>query len=574
MVTKFVRVFAALFIGLGFFGTGGSVRASEAALPDLTISPASSLGVQFLVVANSGNTVSNEVIIDYPLINNQPNAIIIVTPDWDPGNIGGTYDNHPIGVYYSSGKWRIFHQDLAAVALGDAFNVIVPTAGAGVFVHTSAGVGPTGSTELDNSLTNNNPNARILVTANWNPGGVGGTYNNHSIGVWYYDTDQKWTIINQDGAAVPVGAAFNVFVLPANVGTFVQTSSLSNNILNSTEIDHPLTDHRPDALVFVTPNRSPAGVGGPTYNHNYGVWTDGVHWFIFNEDSATMPVNVSFNVLVLDLRAVYFVHRATGANTIGDDSYIDNALANGHPNALVFTTSNYNPGGVGGTYNNHNIGVYFSDAINQWAVFNQDTAAIPLNNAFNVVVPRPDASVFVQKAAAGNTVDQYTILDYPLTNGDPNALVFVTPNWNPGGGGGTINNHPTGVYYTGGKWRIANEDDALMPLTASFNVFVPPAGPNAFVQTASLTNSIGNSTYIDNSLTNLNPHAILLVTPNFNPGEGGFALYNNHPIGVWYDTLRGQWAIFNQDMATMPVFASFNVYVYGNYQAYLPLIKK
>ena len=69
------------------------------------------------------------------------------------------------------------------------------------------------NTYLDNSLTNDNPNVILYVTPNWNPGGSGGTYNDHPIGVWYNSNRQKWAIFNQDGEPMPDGAAFNVAVL-------------------------------------------------------------------------------------------------------------------------------------------------------------------------------------------------------------------------------------------------------------------------------------------------------------------------------------------------------------------------
>ena len=74
------------------------------------------------------------------------------------------------------------------------------------------------------------------------------------------------------------------------------------------------------------------------------------------------------------------------------------------------------------------------------------------------------------------------------------------------------------------------------------------------------------------ALTNGNPNAIVVVTPNWNPGGVCPCVYNNHPIGVWYT--GSQWAIFNQDIAAMPVNASFNVYVDANYKLYLPLIMR
>jgi hypothetical protein len=194
---------------------------------------------------------------------------------------------------------------------------------------------------------------------------------------------------------------------------------------------------------------------------------------------------------------------------------------------------------------------------------------MPINAAFNLLIPNPDTSVFVHKATITNTAGAHTILDYPLTNGKPNALVFVTSNWNPGDVGGIYDNHPIGVYYFSGKWRILNQDVVTMPVTAAFNVFVPPAGAGVFVHTATAGNSSGNSTLINNIATNGRPSALLIVTPNWNPGGVG-GTFDNHPIGVWYS--GGKWRIFNQDLASMPVNAAFNVYVLN--KLYLPLVFK
>ena len=68
-----------------------------------------------------------------------------------------------------------------------------------------------------------------------------------------------------------------------------------------------------------------------------------------------------------------------------------------------------------------------------------------------------------------------------------------------------------------------------------------------------------DSTFIDDSMTNNDPTAFLILTHNF------FASYpqaaNNHPVGVYFDGGRGQWAIFNEDGAPMAEGMAFNVLV-------------
>src|ERR671920_451286 len=69
------------------------------------------------------------------------------------------------------------------------------------------------TTYLDNPHTNDDRDAILYVTQNWNPGGGAGTYNDHPIGVWYNDPHHRWEVFNQDRGAMPEGASFNVVVL-------------------------------------------------------------------------------------------------------------------------------------------------------------------------------------------------------------------------------------------------------------------------------------------------------------------------------------------------------------------------
>jgi hypothetical protein len=66
-------------------------------------------------------------------------------------------------------------------------------------------------------------------------------------------------------------------------------------------------------------------------------------------------------------------------------TFINIAAINGHPEAKLQVTQNWNPGAGAGVYNNHNIGVYYIGGSTQrWAIFNQDHAAMTPNASFNV----------------------------------------------------------------------------------------------------------------------------------------------------------------------------------------------
>ncbi len=577
-VSRIVITLVLLFVALPVVGARSPESASVVETQDALSAADGVPGARFVHTATDANISGNSTYIDHPLTNDNPSAIVLVTQNWNPGGVGATYNNHPIGVYYSGGeqKWAVFNQDFANMPTGAAFNVLIPATDADAFVHTATAANLNENwTYIDHPLTNGNRNAIVLVTQNWNPGGVGATYNDHPIGVWYDGAESKWAVFNQDLAAMPTGAGFNVLIPPTGADVFVHSATAANLAGNSTYIDHPLANGNPNAIVLVTQNWNPGGVG--TYNnHPTGVWYYGwaKKWAVFNQDLAAMPSGADFNVLVATTDSAAFIHSATAANIYGNSTYIDHPLTNDNPSAIVLVTPNWNPGGVGNTYNDHPIGVWYSSVAKKWAIFNQDGASMPDGAAFNVLIPSVDTSVFVHMARAGNITGNWTYIDHPLTNGDPNAIVFVTQNWNPSGMGPTYNGHPIGVWYDDweGKWAVFNQDDtSSMPDGAAFNVLVSSADTEVFVHTATAANIAGNWTYIDHALTNGTPNAIVLVTQNWNPGGVG-GTYNDHPIGVWYSSSAKKWAVFNQDnTSSMPDGAAFNVIVIV-YKVYLPLV--
>jgi hypothetical protein len=144
------------------------------------------------------------------------------------------------------------------------------------------------------------------------------------------------------------------------------------------------------------------------------------------------------------IKEASFVRRATDKNSRGDYTYIGHPSINGDPDVLVSPTSDQED--LGTAVYIHNIGVWYEGGAEKWAIFNQDRAAVPAGATFEVVVPRESAK-FVHHARLLNTVGNYTYLDNRLTNGEPDAVLSVTQNWNPGGGGGVYNDHPVGAVY-------------------------------------------------------------------------------------------------------------------------------
>jgi hypothetical protein len=272
-----------------------------------------------------------------------------------------------------------------STAFADSHVAAHPESGGGavVYAHTATATTITNNwTDLDNSVTNNNPQAVVFVTPNWNPGSTMGVYDTHPIGVWYHNG--RWAIFNQDRAAMPVGASFNVYALPQanDDDVFVHTATAANSTKYSTTIDRPYSNSQSSAILLVTPNWNPASSSGTYDAHPIGAWYHNGKWHIFNEDQTPIPAGASFNVVVLQhIVQGATVHTAKATNIQANWTVLNNDQANGNHNALVFFTPNMTAQHV---FNNHNTGVWFTSQ-NNWAIFNQDMTAMPVGASFYVV---------------------------------------------------------------------------------------------------------------------------------------------------------------------------------------------
>jgi hypothetical protein len=291
---------------------------------------------------------------------------------------------------------------VAAVALASLLGVAVglsgtASAGASVtvtshFVWTANASNTSGDTAfIVNGATNALPNDVLFVTPNWDPTDLCGcVYDNHPVGVWYDSGNKEWAVFNEDGSAMTANEGFNVLAVPsASTSAFVWTSTTSNSAGDFTLINSPLTNGQPKAQLQVTQDWNPGGVGGAYNPHNVGVWYDSAaqEWGIFNEDTTTMSAGLSFNVLVGAAPSnggKSVVLRTTTSDQSGDTVFISNAETTGNPNTVVFATQNWNPGDVGGTYNNNQMGVWFDGSVE--GVFDESGSTPPLKSAYNLLV--------------------------------------------------------------------------------------------------------------------------------------------------------------------------------------------
>lgn len=176
---------------------------------------------------------------------------------------------------------------------------------------------------------------------------------------------------------------------------------------------------------------------------------------------------------------------------------------------------------------------------------------------------------------AGN----YTRLDHPRLNGNPDAIIFVNAIWafDPAlPSKGTSNPNSLEVDYRNGYWYICNRDPKINITNGdtdgighAFNVLIAPPGiPNAFVSVADAVNTQHKLSrmYIDNQHCNGKPDALIMATP-----RGG--VISNREIGVSYEAGGIQkWFVYHQldisdpnavylDENQFPIGAAVNVLV-------------
>lgn len=291
---------------------------------------------------------------------------------------------------------------------------------------------------------------------------------------------------------------------------------------------------------------APVFAFGPTYD------ADGELRLVGNVDIGAFESNGDYAV----------VHASTAANVDGDTTYLDSlaGLLSTSERLLVTPWS-----GDDTIETAANIGVYettFSPS--NWALYREDLGALSAGRRFSILAPLNGRTNYIHTTTVANDFDEYTTLDAPELNGKPDALVFVTHNWNPGGVGGTYFDHAVGVYYQSGHWYVRNQDLASMTAGVAFNIVIAPLGStNAF--RVALDSVAAPALRLQHPQLDDNPCAALLVTRN----AAASANVNDVPYGLRYiagvSGAAGHWWIVAEGPGgpSFPGGSGFNVMVQG-----------
>jgi hypothetical protein len=266
---------------------------------------------------------------------------------------------------------------------------------------------------------------------------------------------------------------------------FVHTATAGNISADASYIDHPDLNGNPNAKILVSHNWNPPGSGGVYNNNNTGVfYSNGENkWGVYNENASAMIVGSSYNIYIGDGDVV--LHIADLANQASNPVYsvINHPDLNGNPNARIVLTTYFNPNGL---RNDHTYAVWYNNTTDRWNIFPEDLSNLPLDTAFFLgVADGVHTAVFTHRADVGNITGNYTAIDHPLLNGNPNAVFVYTHNWGiSGGSGNVVLDNITGAWYTGTNWAIYTEDFTAMPEDVEFDLMI--YDPNLGVEDATI----------------------------------------------------------------------------------------
>lgn len=200
---------------------------------------------EFTHTTTAANTVSSKSSIDMPGLTGNPFAIIVATPLGE----AQTYNPHPIGAWYYSGKWNIFNTDHAVMPPGLKYKIqFFLKPGPNQFLHTvtQQNLGSEGS-YIDNPALNNNPNAQFKILQNHAPE-VRSPYNLNRFEAKadYSSAAGRWFIANVNGETLGRNSAYNIVITN---GAAANTNNNTNNNTN------------PNGQVTTTPNPTAGNTG-------------------------------------------------------------------------------------------------------------------------------------------------------------------------------------------------------------------------------------------------------------------------------------------------------------------------
>jgi len=108
-------------------GSGLDIDSGAIQVAGAGIGTSTAVFVHRATAANIETGATHRTTISNPFCDANPNAILIITPNYNPSQTGNVLDTHALGVFYNSSllRWQIYHQDFVTMTVNAAYNVLI-----------------------------------------------------------------------------------------------------------------------------------------------------------------------------------------------------------------------------------------------------------------------------------------------------------------------------------------------------------------------------------------------------------------------------------------------------------------
>jgi hypothetical protein len=251
------------------------------------------------------------------------------------------------------------------------------------------------------------------------------------------------------------------------------------------------------------------------------------------------------------------IHHSTSSNIQGSMTFIDHYLLNNNPNAVFYVSHcrSCQPTNIENTKLN---GVYFSNSLGKWAIFNEDASTMQSGISFFVYIPTHSIYQF---KGFNNSNTNYINIDNPnLNNLDGKIIAAIHHSF------GETFPHILGSTYDDGyeRHRIFTEDLANFGSSEVniMGIIDGEAGISAYRHYANFINIDGNATILDHPLLNEKPHARFVFTHYRNYiTDDQYQTYLNKVLTAYYDSSISKWKIRTEDGSNLDQSYIFNIFV-------------
>jgi hypothetical protein len=203
----------------------------------------------------------------------------------------------------------------------------------------------------------------------------------HLTGLGFANGD--WEVFNEDAAAMPLGAAFNVLATSDKISPVVQNGA------NAYEIAIPKVTNS-TLHVFAAYIGSPGVVASLPVAVEYLGGT----WSVTTANKAVIPNGTEFQFVVAEqlnptpnLSTTTLTVTASASSLSGGAVIVDSPILNKQPTASLFITPNLSAG----TAPTAPLAVSYDSAIGQWLIVASDGTLLSAGMAFNVLGFAPAA---------------------------------------------------------------------------------------------------------------------------------------------------------------------------------------